>query len=181
METPSRIFFEEDQQFTQRWMWILLILSAAAVVILMLYVMYRQLVLGHPVGNNPMPDNVLIWFGPLIMAMMIGMLVLFKTMKLSVQIDSRFLHVRFFPFFKRNIPLNEIVKWEARQYRPILEYGGWGIRYWFGGKAYNISGNRGVQLVLPGNKKLLIGSQRSQEFASAIQEAKSFTGVKKKN
>jgi hypothetical protein len=174
METPSRIFFKEDQQFSQRWMWILLLISTVPLIIFMLYVMYRQLVLGEPVGSNHMPDGVLIWFGPLIIAMMVGMLVLLKMMKLSVQVDSRYLHIRYFPFFKRNIPLDDIVKWEARQYRPILEYGGWGIRFWFGGKAYNVSGNHGVQLELAGNKKLLIGSQHSEEFASAIQAAKSF-------
>lgn len=174
MDTPSKIFFQEEQQFTQRWIWALLILFTVPLSVFMLYVMYRQLVLGEPVGNNPMPNSELIWFGPLIIVIMIGMLVLFKATKLSVQIDSRFLHIRFFPFFKRNIPVDQIVKWEARQYKPILEYGGWGIRFWFGGKAYNVSGNHGVQLELAGNKKLLIGSQHSKEFAAAIETAKSF-------
>lgn len=173
MENRSEILFQEDQQFRQHWMWIVLILSTLPVIILMLYIMYRQLVRGIPVGDDPMPDSMLIWFAPLIIVLMVAMIVLFKNMKLSVQLDSRFLHIRFFPFFKRDIPLDEIVKWEARQYRPILEYGGWGIRFWFSGTAYNVSGNRGVQLELSRGRKLLIGSQRANEFAAAIQRAKS--------
>jgi hypothetical protein len=66
------------------------------------------------------------------------------------------------------------VRWEARTYRPILEYGGWGIRYSpFGqGCAYNVSGNRGVQLELADGQRILIGSQRAEELARAIGEAK---------
>ena len=58
----------------------------------------------------------------------------------------------------------------ARVYRPIREYGGWGIRYGKNGKAYNISGDRGVQLELQNSKPLLIGSQRADELAQTIQQ-----------
>jgi TATA-box binding protein (TBP) (component of TFIID and TFIIIB) len=50
----------------------------------------------------------------------------------------------------------------------LLEYGGWGIKYGRKGKAYNVSGNRGVQLVFKDGKQLLIGSQRAEELAEAI-------------
>ncbi|MHC4338483.1 MAG: hypothetical protein ACYSTG_11155 [Planctomycetota bacterium] len=59
----------------------------------------------------------------------------------------------------------------ARTYKPIREYGGWGIRYSFRkgiGRAYNMSGNKGVQLVFKNGKKLLIGSQKPDELAQAI-------------
>jgi TATA-box binding protein (TBP) (component of TFIID and TFIIIB) len=51
----------------------------------------------------------------------------------------------------------------------MLEYGGWGIRCgWHGKKVYNISGNRGVQLVFKNGKRLLIGSQKPDDFANAL-------------
>jgi hypothetical protein len=67
-----------------------------------------------------------------------------------------------------------IVRWEARTYRPILEYGGWGIRYspFAKGWAYNVSGNQGVQLELASGKRILIGPQRAEELARAVGEAK---------
>jgi TATA-box binding protein (TBP) (component of TFIID and TFIIIB) len=37
------------------------------------------------------------------------------------------------------------------------------------GKAYNVSGNKGVQLVFKNGKKLLIGSQKADELAKAIE------------
>jgi hypothetical protein len=58
----------------------------------------------------------------------------------------------------------------ARKYRPILEYGGWGIRCgWKGGRAYNVSGNEGVQLVFKNGKRLLIGSKEAYGLEAAIR------------
>ncbi len=53
----------------------------------------------------------------------------------------------------------------------MKEYGGWGIRYGMKGMAYNVSGNRGVQLEFETGKRLLIGSQRPEELVSQIQVA----------
>jgi hypothetical protein len=97
-------------------------------------------------------------------------------MKLSVRVDDEALHIRFFPLVKRHIRLEEIARWEARTYRPLLEYGGWGIRCGWKGMAYNVSGNRGVQLELANGKRLLIGSQRPEELAEAISQAKQHLG-----
>jgi hypothetical protein len=40
------------------------------------------------------------------------------------------------------------------------------------GKAYNVKGDRGVQLVFTDGRLLLFGSQQADELASAINEAK---------
>jgi hypothetical protein len=106
----------------------------------------------------------------------IGAAVLMYTMKLSVRLDDHGLHVRFFPLVKRDIPLEEIARWETRTYRPLLEYGGWGIRCGWKGMAYNVSGNRGVQLEFSNGKRLLIGSKRPEELAAAISQAKHHGG-----
>ena len=60
-------------------------------------------------------------------------------------------------------------QYEVRTYRPIREYGGYGIRYSSKGKAYNVSGDRGVQIELLNGERLLIGSQRADELWRAIQ------------
>ena len=51
----------------------------------------------------------------------------------------------------------------------FYDYGGWGIRRGRRGWAYNVSGNRGVLLQLENEKTLLIGSQRPDELAAAIE------------
>ena len=55
-------------------------------------------------------------------------------------------------------------------YDPIGEYGGWGIKYGKMGKAYNVSGNRGVQLEFADRKSILIGSQKPEQLDSAIEQ-----------
>jgi hypothetical protein len=94
-------------------------------------------------------------------------------MKMTVKVDTEFLRNRYFPLWSKTVPLTEIVRWETRTYRPVLEYGGWGIRYGAGnGWAYNVSGNQGVQLELANGQRILIGSQRAKELAWAIGQAK---------
>jgi hypothetical protein len=98
---------------------------------------------------------------------------LFLLLKLQTEVRPDGLYVRFFPFhihFKR-FGREELSEYYARQYKPIREYGGWGIKCSLrNGKAYNVNGNWGVQLVLSNGKKLLIGSQKPDELAAAIGE-----------
>jgi hypothetical protein len=42
------------------------------------------------------------------------------------------------------------------------------VRFGPRGRAYNVSGNRGVEITLANGKRVLIGSQRSDELAAAI-------------
>jgi hypothetical protein len=89
----------------------------------------------------------------------------------EVREDSVYLNFAPFPFTSQLISFSKITSATARQYSAIGEYGGWGIRYnLFGnGRAYNVRGNQGVQLVFKDGRKLLIGSQRSEELAGLIQ------------
>ncbi|MFC1780689.1 hypothetical protein ACFLZ8_00305 [Planctomycetota bacterium] len=103
----------------------------------------------------------------------IAIAVLFVLLRLETEVRSDGLYVRFSPFhirFKRFDP-EDLSEYYARQYKPVREYGGWGIRCGlFGkGRAYNVSGNKGVQLVFNDGKKLLIGSQRAEELEQAIR------------
>ena len=96
---------------------------------------------------------------------------LFRSLRLITEVRGDGLYVRFFPFhfsFKR-IPLEEVETFEAVTYRPLLQYGGWGIRFTRGGKAYNVSGNRGVRLNFTNGRHLLIGSQKADELTQAIE------------
>lgn len=92
-------------------------------------------------------------------------------MRLVTEIRDDVLSVRLTPLPERRIPVVDITSAEPRTYRPILEYGGWGIRYGWRGMAYNAQGNRGVQLVLRDGRRVLIGSKRSEDLAVAIKVA----------
>lgn len=161
------VFYREVQRFRQPWIWIVIIFTMG----LSWFSFIQQIISKVPFGARPAPDLVVI-----------GMWILFGwafpvmvyTAGLTTEIRGDGIHIRFIPFHRqyRTMPFDAIQTYEARTYRPLKEYGGWGIRYGAAGKAYNVSGNRGVQLVLLSGRKILLGSQNPEELVLAIDSAK---------
>jgi hypothetical protein len=65
-----------------------------------------------------------------------------------------------------------LTKSYVRQYSAITEYGGWGLRLGLFGKgqAYNVSGDKGIQLEFTNNKKLLIGTNKAEELTAVLKK-----------
>ncbi len=160
------VLYRETQHFRQVWLW-LLTLGISGVTF---YAMVQQLILGTPFGDNPASDTVLI-----IIVIVFGFMfpVFFYIVNLTTEVHGDGLYYRFFPFHLtfRKISGEDIRSCEARTYSPLREYGGCGIRWGAKGRAYNVGGNRGVQLELSNGSRILIGSQRSEELAEAIDMA----------
>jgi hypothetical protein len=156
--------FREIQQFRQFWIWAIVI----AITGLMWYAFVSQILFRRPFGDNPMPD---IWMIIFWLIFGLGLPALFFFGKLITEVRGDGIYIRFFPFHLsfHKIAFKDLKRYEVRTYRPLLEYGGWGIRYGLKGKAYNVSGNRGVQLELSNGKRVLIGSQRPEQFLQAIE------------
>jgi hypothetical protein len=147
--------YQENQSFRQPWLWALL--GSILVVLVVAWLLSPE---GHVVGGIVVAGNL-------------GISLFIYVLKLTVHVDAEAVRIRFFPLWKKTIRLADIASWEPRTYRPILEYGGWGIRYGLAkGWAYNVSGNRGVQLELTNGQRILIGSQRAEKLAAAIGAAK---------
>lgn len=115
-----------------------------------------------------MPDAALLFSSILTAALTVGTGLLFYKLKLIVEVDAKGIHIRFYPLVRKHIPYESVRTCTARTYNPLMEYGGWGIRFSSKGKAYNVSGTEGVQLELTQSSPLLIGSQRADELASTI-------------
>ena len=99
----------------------------------------------------------------------IGLLIWVSRLETEVRHDG--LYIRYFPFHAhfRRFGAGDLSEYHARKYRPLIEYGGWGIRCGWKGRAYNVSGNQGVQLVFRNGKRLLIGSAKPSELETAIR------------
>lgn len=140
------------------------------------WAMVEQLIRGRPVGNQPMSDLALVIIGPLFILFMAGLLWLMWAARLVTEVRNEGIYLRFSPFHRafQGFLWHEIESFEVRTYRPVLDYGGWGIRFGSGGKAYNVSGNRGLRLDLVGGRSghVLIGSQRPEELAAAVESAR---------
>lgn len=99
---------------------------------------------------------------------MILVAALFRSFILTTTVAAEGVAIKGMLFVNRLIRFDEIASAEARQYRPIMEYGGWGYRIGPSGKAYNAQGDEGVQLTLKNGGRVLIGSQRATELAGII-------------
>ena len=169
MHNPT-VEFHEQQQFRQPWVWLLLLIITVCVSGMFVHGFYTQLYLGQAWGDRPMSDTALLISATISILIMAGIALLFYTLKLVTIVGPEGIHIRFFPLRRRIIPFDNIVSCKARTYKPIREYGGWGIRFSRKGRAYNVSGNRGVQLELTEAMPLLIGSQKAEQLADAINK-----------
>ena len=158
------IFFTERQKFNQWWLWLLIVGINGVFV----WGIYKQVINGFPLGDHPMSNAGLVLAG----IFMLLITLLFYNLRLDTIIKEDGIYVRFFPFhlkFKFYSRVS-IKKAFIRMYNPITEYGGYGIRVGLmgRGKAYNVSGNKGLQLLFEDNTQLLIGTNKPAELMAVL-------------
>ncbi len=166
-EIYATLLFREVQQFRQGWIWFVLVCSSLAA----LYAAMLPFFLEQSWEENTTLNIILIGFG---IVFGICFPILFYSTKLVTEVRTNGLYISFYPLlFKRvQIPFEAVVKSEAVHYHPLRDYGGWGIRYGPEGKAFNVSGDRGVLLELKNGEKILIGSHQPEQLASLLKLAR---------
>lgn len=159
--------YREVQKFNQWWLWMILL----GIFILNMYVIYTQLMLGVPVGSQPMSDGMFIVY----CVFTFGLIALFFVMKLITEIDEKGIRMYFYPFVKKELRWRDIQKAEVIQYGFV---GGWGIRMWTPyGTVYNIRGNKGLALELSNGSKFLIGTQQEEVLREFLLAYPEFSGT----
>lgn len=163
--------FNEIQKFNQGWLRVVLI-SVAGLTTLPIFFLVDWQGIGQ--------TELIIVGGA--MALTLGLLFFIMFIfRLETRIDEKGIHYGFHPIPGKN----NLQSWDAitkayvRNYSAIGEYGGWGYRVSFSkskGKAYNVSGNVGIQLELKNGKKVLIGTQQKDAATSAINYYLKTTG-----
>jgi len=174
--TKSSIFFQsplfrEEQRFSQIWVGVGA--GVASIGLLPLwYGVYLQLVEGIPMGDKPASDTILLAISVGVTVLMLGIFLLLLKARLNTTLGMSGIEFRFIPFHRRVhlISWTEVAKAYVRTYRPIVEFGGWGIRFGLKGRAYNVSGKQGLQLVMKNGKKILFGTQKPNEIRSALTQ-----------
>lgn len=149
--------FSETQRFTHWWLWLVLLVSWGALI--------------YALATVP-PQSTLSY----IISYGLGLLLplLFWQMKLKTRIEAEGIYVRFFPFHFRE----KFYAWDSisacyvRDYSPLKEYGGWGIKYSFNGNGlvYNVAGSVGLQLNFKEGEPVLIGTQKGEEIKAKLVE-----------
>lgn len=146
--------FKEKQYFRQWWLWLLMSIS---IVVMILSIYYSK-------------ESFSTWDSLIGISVLLLVSLMIFFMNLGTEINETGIYYRFFPFVRGHKLWEEIDQAYVRKYNPIGEYGGWGIKGGFGkGRAYNVSGNIGLQLVLKNGKKLLLGTQKPEEVKEVLE------------
>tara|TARA_B100001750_G_scaffold192687_1_gene163485 strand:+ start:680 stop:1189 length:510 start_codon:yes stop_codon:yes gene_type:complete len=163
MQTDTPLY-SEKQRFRHWWIWVLALAAPAW----LLAIIFQQILLNSP-SSSVVITNLTLLLG-LVLSSAIPIFLYFTG--LDTEVRSEGIYIRFRPFHRAWIVLDfkNIQQIESVTYSPLKEYGGWGIRYGKKGKAYNVSGNRGVYLTLREGTNILIGSQNSDALCSVITE-----------
>jgi hypothetical protein len=162
----NEILFTERQKFKQWWLWLLLL----GINGLFLFGVFKQVIGGQRFGDNPMSNTgLLIATGSLLLSTL-----LLLNFRLDTRIKKDGIYVRFFPLHLefKHYTWDRLKKSYIRQYSPMAEFGGWGLRVGIFGKgtAFNVSGDKGLQLEFTDNKKLLIGTNKPDELSETLNK-----------
>lgn len=149
--------FTESQRFDQKWLWVIISLAILAPILISIF--YKEGVIISVITCVPV-------------------VLILLSMRLKTNIDESGISIKFFPIFlmDKTIPWERVAQITVRKYKPIAEYGGWGIRTSYkNGMAYNVKGHWGIQLVLKDGKKILIGTQQHEQAEAIVQYYKKNT------
>lgn len=162
----NQVIFAERQRFRQWWVWAVLL--GICLLFLISFVFYFVSGEAARTGTAGSVGMLLITALPLLLTW------LFSRSELETHISSRGIEVRFVPFINkmRHFDWDDIAEAYVREYKPLREFGGWGIRAGLTGRAsaWNVSGNQGLQLVFKNGKKLLIGTQKMDEIGEVLRK-----------
>ena len=102
----------------------------------------------------------------------LGVIVALVFGQMTTEIDATDLRISFgfVRLVRFRFPLNEFVAANPETYRPIMEFGGWGIRGFGSNRALNMRGSQGVRLTFANGRRLMVGSCLPSELASAMRQ-----------
>lgn len=162
------IYFYERQRFRQWWVWLIL-MGVMGVNVIFFVGIIQQIGFNKPFGSNPMSDA-----GLMISTIVLFLITVFLLSgSLQTYINDEGVFVKYPPFQVRYkfYDWNTIHSSYVRKYSPLREYGGWGVRIGFGAtKAYTMSGNMGLQLVLKNGKRILIGTNQPDHLKTVLMK-----------
>lgn len=154
--------------------WFLIVMWAACLVGVasMSWGVYSQEMLDRPFGNNPGPTWILVGSAGLFLLIPLGITVFGCRLDVCVWNDRVTAAFGPLTLFRKTVAYGDIHAVDAVTYRPICDFGGWGIRFRPGRTAWTIRGNRAVCMSLASGKDFYVGTRFPHRLAERIQVAK---------
>ena len=133
--STNELIFNETQKFKQWWIGFILLCVNG----IFIFGIYKQLILRQQFGDKPMGNIGL----TILSGITITLAILFWQFRLETRVTKEGITVRFFPFHLnfKHYSWETISKSYIREYSPIKEFGGWGLKKALdgNGKAFNVS------------------------------------------
>ncbi|MGC8737009.1 MAG: hypothetical protein ACP5UA_00010 [Candidatus Hydrogenedens sp.] len=176
----SELLFIETQKFVQLWIWALLIIVFGIQFVWIGIAFYYQLFLNQPLGNKPMSNSGLIFTTLWVCFVMFCIIALFLLTRIETRVYRDGIYFIYFPFHRkyRKVSWEKLDEILGRKYKPLIEFGGWGIRWSYKKWAYTVSGNECIEL-RKGDYRILIGTKKLNEFLSALDKAQNLYVVER--
>ena len=159
------MIMEEQQRFESPWIWVPVIGFA---------VIFCFFIVRSAIGNfsgltpNPLFGSILV--GSLCIPLLIIILLWKSSFTVGVYSNEIRFRLKPFHFSDQLIPISKIKEVEVISFRPLRDFGGYGIRYGQGGKAYIVSGGKGVRIKCNDGTTFVLGSQNPQKLAESINQ-----------
>jgi len=162
--TRKAALFREEQAIRQPRIRVLVAILPAGFTLLLVW----QVVLGHQAGPHPMPNGNVVGWTVFLWLVYLRLI----TVRLVTTVEPGRLSVSLRGLWTvRRIAPADVRRTDVVTYRPVEDYGGYGIRLTKRGRAYIASGDRGVRLTLSKGGTILIGSQRPGDLVRSIAAA----------
>lgn len=160
-----------ERTWAPAWFWVLLWAACLVGAGALAYGVYSQAILGQPFGNEPGPTWVLA--GASAFLFLLPVVLTLTSGRLDVEVWEDHLFVGFGPvrMLKKTMTYDEIERAESITYRPIRDFGGWGVRFRPGKTAWSVGGNKAVKISLTNEKIFYVGSRFPHRLAERIQMA----------
>jgi hypothetical protein len=163
MAEKEALLFREKQAFRVGYAKIAMAMPPAILSV----ICCRQVFFHHSWGYGSVTNGDLLF----LTILTLGVYVRLITVRLVTELRPGQLSIAMKGFWQEiRVPVAEIRTAVPVEYKPAEEYGGYGVRSGPRGQAYIASGNQALQLELQDGRRLLVGSQRSQELARRIVE-----------
>jgi hypothetical protein len=99
-------------------------------------------------------------------------IIVFLNYRLITEIRTDGIYVRFPPFSPsyEGFLWNEIERVYMREFDPISEYNGWGIKTGLSGRSFTMSGTTGIQIILKDKRSVLIGTNQPEAIKEVLHK-----------
>ncbi len=169
--TDDDFIFSECQQFRQWWVWCVLFPLALFLIGFFAHVMFKQLLLGTPVGEKPLSDILLLVVGVATIFVALCLIVVVYRARLTVKVDSEGVHIHFFPIIRKQlVRYEDLLSCRVCTLPSSRLRGGGGLSVDGSRRMLTVGGTVGVELSLLDDEVLVLGSQEPDVLRDAIQD-----------